>query len=564
MKIKDRSIIFIIAFSIILSGYHYSYVIGSTSTETTIMKKDSVKASSIFYVGGSGPNNYSKIQDAIDNASDGDIVFVFHDSSPYKELINIKKSIQVIGENRNTTIIDSNIVYIEGNDITFTGFTARILSIYQSNRITVTDNILDGIWLGSSIECVFFRNFLLTDGFSISCTVLHDPECWTTHIIDSSNTLNGKPIYYLKNIKNITVPSGASQIILANCTNMIIENQDLELIHLGFSKYNHIMNNSIKSEGWTYSLWLQDSMENTIEGNIVSNLGDYSINLYYGSENNILINNTIKNSFLGVQLLGANQNIVQNNHIINNNCGIEISDSSNNSIIGNIIDNNTECGLASHVPLGNIIAENIISNNSYGLYLASYYPPHETTPCSIYHNTFLDNNCNAYGYGGSDTWNSNYWDDYTGADEYHGHNQDIPGCDGLGDTPYIIPGEQYTDYYPLMEPWKGQPSVQITTPKDGYIYLGKHILMKRIWWDTPAPPISIVIGPIPIQVNVTSKRSIEKVEFYVDNILKATDTKTPYSWMWKSLSTSAHMIKIVAYDNEGYQQTLETKVWKFF
>jgi hypothetical protein len=30
-----------------------------------------------LYVGGSGPGNYMKIQDAVDNASNGDTVFVF-------------------------------------------------------------------------------------------------------------------------------------------------------------------------------------------------------------------------------------------------------------------------------------------------------------------------------------------------------------------------------------------------------------------------------------------------------------------------------------------------------
>lgn len=32
----------------------------------------------ILYVGGSGPGNYSKIQDAIDDASKGDTVFVYN------------------------------------------------------------------------------------------------------------------------------------------------------------------------------------------------------------------------------------------------------------------------------------------------------------------------------------------------------------------------------------------------------------------------------------------------------------------------------------------------------
>ena len=60
----------------------------------------------ILYVGGSGPNNFSFIQEAIDAASDGDAVFVYHDSSPYNEAISINRSICLIGEDKQTTVID--------------------------------------------------------------------------------------------------------------------------------------------------------------------------------------------------------------------------------------------------------------------------------------------------------------------------------------------------------------------------------------------------------------------------------------------------------------------------
>ena len=47
----------------------------------------------------------------------------------------------------------------------------------------------------------------------------------------------------------------------------------------------------------------------------------------------------------------------------------------------------------------------------------------------------------------------NYWSDYTGNDYYRGINQDIPGSDGIGDTPYNISGPgNNTDRYPLMSP----------------------------------------------------------------------------------------------------------------
>ena len=62
----------------------------------------------ILYVGGSGEGNYTKIQDAIDDACDGDTVFVFDDSSPYYGNVVVNKSINLIGEDKNTTVIDGS------------------------------------------------------------------------------------------------------------------------------------------------------------------------------------------------------------------------------------------------------------------------------------------------------------------------------------------------------------------------------------------------------------------------------------------------------------------------
>ncbi|UCD14567.1 MAG: right-handed parallel beta-helix repeat-containing protein, partial [Thermoplasmatales archaeon] len=77
------------------------------STSTTVEESSTVSFDSkTHYVGGNGTGNYTKIQDAIDNASDGDTVFVYNDSSPYYENIVVDKSINLIGEGRDTTVID--------------------------------------------------------------------------------------------------------------------------------------------------------------------------------------------------------------------------------------------------------------------------------------------------------------------------------------------------------------------------------------------------------------------------------------------------------------------------
>ena len=40
-------------------------------------EKQSVSRGTWFYVGGNGPGNYTRIQDAIDDANNGDTVFVY-------------------------------------------------------------------------------------------------------------------------------------------------------------------------------------------------------------------------------------------------------------------------------------------------------------------------------------------------------------------------------------------------------------------------------------------------------------------------------------------------------
>ena len=47
-----------------------------------------------LYVGGSGPNNYTKIQDAINNADEGDTVFVY--SGTYYEHFTINTTINLL------------------------------------------------------------------------------------------------------------------------------------------------------------------------------------------------------------------------------------------------------------------------------------------------------------------------------------------------------------------------------------------------------------------------------------------------------------------------------------
>jgi parallel beta-helix repeat protein len=118
--------------------------------------------SRILYVGGSGPDNYTQIQQAIDNASNGDTVYVYHGvyseyhpSGQWGYCVQINKSIALIGEDPDQTIINGTgqgiVVKVAANSVDISGFTIqnsggalyagiRIMDYYM--QTTIHNNIL--------------------------------------------------------------------------------------------------------------------------------------------------------------------------------------------------------------------------------------------------------------------------------------------------------------------------------------------------------------------------------------------------------------------------------------
>jgi hypothetical protein len=75
----------------------------------------------------------------------------------------------------------------------------------------------------------------------------------------------------------------------------------------------------------------------------------------------------------------------------------------------------------------------------------------------------------------------------------------------------------------------------------------------------------IIIGPIDIEIITYDGQSgIEKVEFYLDDALKATKPGGPFIWHWSDRAYLRHKITIIAYDGAGNSGIREVVVWKFF
>jgi len=144
-----------------------------------IMENDVLNNGRILYVGGSGPNNYTHIQDAINDAEDGDTIFVY--SGIYRENVVINKSINLIGENAKTTIIDgmrkNKTVFILVSNVLVCNFTIRNGTIgigfsYHLEKIAIKNNIVinniqEGISLWRCNHCVIYGNTVSNDTWGI-------------------------------------------------------------------------------------------------------------------------------------------------------------------------------------------------------------------------------------------------------------------------------------------------------------------------------------------------------------------------------------------------------------
>ena len=347
-----------------------------------------LEPSNTLYVGGNGTGNYSKIQDAIDDASNGDAIFVY--SGIYYENLIVDKSVSLQGKNKEYAIIDGNgggdVVYISADEVQLSNFTIRNSGIGQDHlldgaiEITSDDNVIQnvkcldtnyGIWAHSSdsntitnnyVDAFYdsiwldncYNNFLRDNAMFNSGLVCDGVD--SIHDIDTSNTVNGKPIYYYYNQIGITVPSDAGQVIFINCS------------------YCEISNLSIYKA--TDGISLIDSNYNIIRDNIVHGTTDFGIRLYK-----------------------SNYNLITHNHISNNLIGIALM---NNGFQGK--EDIADCKY-------NVISENNIVNNIYiGISIAGSYHNNITK------NNFIESEYyHAYFFNSKDnSWSNNYWDNWIG------------------------------------------------------------------------------------------------------------------------------------------------------
>lgn len=365
------------------------------------------------------PDDYSTIQEAVDNAAEGDTVFVR--KGYYFESVLINKSLSLVAEDNETFIVGNDyklngtIVLIRHDHVNVSGFTIRANQRTSSRRgihllhvryCNVSGNTIancgTGIWLYSASQNIITGNNLTDNTHGININ-LSDSNMFVGNVaaegvygiqlisstsntfrnnnitnnslsfeisggegavyfndVDASNTIDEKPVCYWVNRSYETVPSDVEHVILVNCTGITVQDGDAgksyKEILLVYTNNSNIRNTNVP-------IRLVSSSHNTI----AHNAGTVQLE---NSSSNTITENTIKYANQMIYLTGSSSNIISGNTVTDGN-GILIYYSSNDNIISNNTLTNNDQGIHLYGSSRNILRNNHMLDNEDQFFVSS-------------------------------------------------------------------------------------------------------------------------------------------------------------------------------------------------
>jgi parallel beta-helix repeat protein len=371
----------------------------------------------ILYVGCEDNGCYPTIQSAIIAAKSGDTIFVFDDSSPYNENIVVDKSLNILGENKETTIIDGrnngNVVYISADEVNISNFTIRSsgndagITINSDNNFII-NNYFKNDYYGLRISSAHF-NTIQENKFENCEYAIYSFDSNNNEILENIIIENTIGIKLMQNSNE----NNFYRNVVSLCD---------EAVSIDYSSYNNIYWNVLND--CIYGIYSSDSSYNKIynKNTIIDN--KYGIFLYKSDYCSIYDDNIISyNKKYGVYLFDSTKANIHENKIDNNEIGIFLNSSSGNNIYWNDVEFNINGLFLRYSSMNNLYLNNIENNFQFGINMLF------CVNSKISYNNFISNYVSAYfkqSFINFNSWNKNYWDDW-GGNGFHRVYGDIDG-----------------------------------------------------------------------------------------------------------------------------------------
>jgi parallel beta-helix repeat protein len=505
---------------------------------------------------------------------------LFYQYKPF-ELYGVDIDTQLIIEENNMDIIELNSslsVEIRGNELWNLGLRETYLAQIENNNFTnKPGTIRNGVLLWSieneyPVDKINIHNNSIV-GYSYTST--KDGVSGVGVVVAGANDVTVSSNEFIANTKGVWATEDYinvnGQRCLGDIQDLFIKDNQFEKSETGIKLLVNVSNAIIENNLFSQNgqgIWLEEATNNQIYHNNITDQY-YGIRIGMNSSNNIIYDNYF-----------INNDVHAFDQFSNNTWNTTITDGPNiiggPKIGGNYwddylgIDTDTDSIGDTNIPYNN--SGNIINGGDFlPLILHDNIPP---TVNVIYPNggeIFNTSNITiqwiADDNSGKNNLNINiYYSDNAGEtwqlisqdeendDEYLWDIQNLPEGQNylIKIEAYDVAGNIQNDTsdatFAIVEEDQPAMEVHIVNPTKGYIYFfDKKVL--RIF-----PNFNFIIGDITVTVEVDSVVDINKVEFYVDDLLMSTSNSSVdnvFSWNWDERVIFRHEITVIAYDVNG-------------
>ncbi|RLF32869.1 MAG: hypothetical protein DRN07_04030, partial [Thermoplasmata archaeon] len=286
---------------------------------------------------------FDTIQEGINAVAENGTVYVFNGT--YYENIVVNKTVNLVGEGRNGTIIDGggsgDVVYVSAERVNISEFTVR-------------NGGEGGIYLTGAHYCIISHTLVYSNGDA--GILLNQSENNTIEdTVARNNTYDG---ILLESSHHNTVSA------VTACWNGIGNNG--EGILLMNSHYNYITNTTTYENGEDGIILEPSSSHNIISNNTAYGNADCGILISTNSNDNVLFNNTAcNNTYDGILVeTSSGTSITANTVHHNGEDGIYLLSATNTTIHANDIHHNNQHGIYMDSSSHNIITSNTVQYNT--------------------------------------------------------------------------------------------------------------------------------------------------------------------------------------------------------
>ena len=249
--------------------------------------------------------------------------------------LNVNKSITLQGGYQGLTILDGGgngtVVDISVGNVTLNYFTVRngvygirirAINMSVSNTVLENNSIVsndNGIFISNSNNNVLRNNNLTGNyyqNFEVQGSALQD----FIQDIDTSNTINDRPIYYWVNRTVGTIPSDAGYVAVVNSTNVTVENlndNNFQGVLLAYATNSTVENNTLSSLLHNYGISLRFSKYNLVRNNTLTEKSGIGLSFEF-SDNNTIVYNDVEKNGLGISLTNSFNNTAYRNNFVRN------------------------------------------------------------------------------------------------------------------------------------------------------------------------------------------------------------------------------------------------------